>query len=68
VNRFRIFLTNSSLAAAQTDGETNLADMPIDHLDGILNRCRTKLPLGVVDAVNGNIKSPAPPQKRISKI
>jgi transposase len=28
-----------------------------DHLDGILNYCRTKVPLGVVEAVNGNIKS-----------
>ena len=27
------------------------------HLDGILNYCRTKVPLGVVEAVNGNIKS-----------
>jgi transposase len=29
----------------------------LDHLDGILNYCRTKIPLGVVEAVNGNIKS-----------
>ena len=29
----------------------------LDHLDGILNYCRTKVPLGVVEAVNGNIKS-----------
>jgi transposase len=28
----------------------------IDHLDGILNYCRTKVPMGVVEAVNGNIK------------
>ena len=34
-----------------------LADMLLDHLDGILNYCRTKVPLGVVEAVNGNIKS-----------
>jgi transposase len=34
-----------------------LAEMLLDHLDGILNYCRTKLPLGVVEAVNGNIKS-----------
>jgi transposase len=32
-----------------------LADKLIDHLDGILNYCRTKLPFGVVEAVNGNI-------------
>jgi transposase len=31
--------------------------MLLDHLDGILNYCRTKVPLGVVEAVNGNIKS-----------
>jgi transposase, IS6 family len=29
----------------------------LDHLDGIVNYCRTKVPLGVVEAVNGNIKS-----------
>jgi hypothetical protein len=32
-----------------------LAEMLLDHLDGILNYCRTKVPLGVVEAVNGNI-------------
>lgn len=34
-----------------------LAQMLLDHLDGILSYCRTKVPLGVVEAVNGNIKS-----------
>jgi len=34
-----------------------LALMLLDHLEGILNYCRTKVPLGVVEAVNGNIKS-----------
>ena len=34
-----------------------LAGMLLDHLDGVLNYCRTKVPLGVVEAVNGNIKS-----------
>jgi transposase len=34
-----------------------LAMMLLDHLDGILNHCRTKVPLGVVEAVNGNIKA-----------
>jgi transposase len=34
-----------------------LAQMLADHLDGILNYCRTKVPMGVVEAVNGNIKS-----------
>ena len=34
-----------------------LAQMLLDHLDGILNYCRTKAPMGVVEAVNGNIKS-----------
>jgi transposase len=33
-----------------------LAQMLLDHLDGILNYCRVKPPLGVVEAVNGNIK------------
>jgi transposase len=34
-----------------------LAVMLLEHLDGILNYCRTKVPLGVVEAVNGNIKA-----------
>ena len=34
-----------------------LAQMLLDHLDGILNYCRTKAPLGVVEAINGNIKA-----------
>ena len=34
-----------------------LARMLLDHLDGILNYCRVKIPLGVVEAVNGNIKA-----------
>lgn len=33
-----------------------LAHMLIDHLDGILNHCRTKVRFGVVEAINGNIK------------
>jgi hypothetical protein len=31
--------------------------MLLDHLEGILNCCRTKVPLGVAEAVNGNIKA-----------
>jgi transposase len=34
-----------------------LARMLLDHLEKILNYCRTKVPLGVVEAVNGNIKA-----------
>ena len=34
-----------------------LAAMLLKHLDGILNYCRTKVPLGMVEAINGNIKS-----------
>lgn len=33
-----------------------LAHTLLDHLDGILNYCRTKVPMGVVEAINGNIK------------
>src|SRR5579859_5534074 len=33
-----------------------LADMLIEHLDGILNYCRTKVRFGVVEAINGNIR------------
>jgi transposase len=34
-----------------------LAQTLLDHLEGILNYCRTKVPLGVVEAVNSNIKA-----------
>jgi len=34
-----------------------LARTLLDHLEGILNYCRIKVPLGVVEAVNGNIKA-----------
>ena len=34
-----------------------LARMLLDHLEGILNYCRTKVPMGVMEAVNGNIKA-----------
>jgi transposase len=34
-----------------------LARMLLNHLDGILNYCKTKVLLGVVEAVNGNIKA-----------
>jgi transposase len=34
-----------------------LAGMLLDHLEGILNYCRTKVALGVIEAVNGNIKA-----------
>jgi transposase len=34
-----------------------LAHMLLNHLEGILNYCRTKVRFGVVEAVNGNIKA-----------
>jgi transposase len=34
-----------------------LAHMLIDHVDGILNHCRVKVRFGVVEAINGNIKT-----------
>jgi transposase len=34
-----------------------LAEMLLNHLEGILNYCKTKVPMGVVEAVNGNIKA-----------
>jgi transposase len=33
-----------------------LADMLLDRLEGILNYCRTKVRMGVVEAINGNIR------------
>ena len=34
-----------------------LAEMLLRHQEGILYYCRTKVPFGVVEAVNGNIKA-----------
>ncbi len=34
-----------------------LAFTLLDHLEGILNYCRTKVPMGVVEAVNGNLRA-----------
>jgi len=34
-----------------------LAEMLLRHLEGILNYCRLKVPFGVVEAVNANIKA-----------
>ena len=34
-----------------------LAWMLLDHLEGILNYCRTRIATGVVEAINGNIKT-----------
>jgi transposase len=34
-----------------------LAKMLLDHLEGILNYCRMKEPMGVVEAINGSIKA-----------
>jgi transposase len=38
-------------------GADSLAHMLVEHLEGILNYCRIKVPFGVVEAVNGNIKA-----------
>jgi transposase len=34
-----------------------LAAMLLEHLDGLLNHCRTPVRFGVVEAINGNIKA-----------
>ena len=34
-----------------------LARMLLNHLEGILNYCKIKVPMGVVEAVHGNIKA-----------
>ncbi len=30
--------------------------MSIDHIDGILKYCRTRVRFGVVEAINGNVR------------
>ena len=44
-----------------------LAAMLVQHLDGILNYCRTKVRFGVVEAVNGNISHADQPRSRLSE-
>jgi hypothetical protein len=44
-----------------------LARMLVDHLDGILNHCRTKVRFGVVEAINGNIKTLPEKVSRLQK-
>jgi transposase len=39
------------------DAMEKLGKMLLNHLKGILNYCKTKIPMGVVEAVNGNIKA-----------
>ena len=34
-----------------------LAELLLNHLEGILNFCRAKVRFGVVEAINGNIKA-----------
>ena len=34
-----------------------LAHMLLDHLEGMLNYCRMKVPMGVIEVVNGNVKA-----------
>jgi len=34
-----------------------LADMLFRHMEGLLNYCGVKVPFGVVEAVNGNLKT-----------
>jgi transposase len=36
---------------------TKLAEMLLNHQEGILNYCRTPVRFGVVEAINGNIKA-----------
>jgi len=31
--------------------------MLLDHLEGILNYCRTRIAMGMMEAINGNIKT-----------
>jgi len=45
----------TSLAAAARLREVGA--LLIDHLNGILNYCRIKVRFGVVEAINGNIKT-----------
>jgi len=34
----------------------NLGGLLLDHLEGILNNCRTRIAMGVAEPINGNIR------------
>ena len=53
------YLTNWTLQLRwqRLEAFDKLAHMLIDHLEGILNYCRIKVRFGVVEAINGNIKT-----------
>ena len=44
-----------------------LAGMLLGHLEGILNYCRTKVPMGVVEAVKRQHQSSAPSRPWLSR-
>jgi transposase len=47
----------SQLRWQRLDPFEKLANMLVKHLEGILNYCRVKVRFGVVEAINGNIKT-----------
>jgi hypothetical protein len=49
-------LIDPTLEIAQHGSFIAVAPQPL-HSDGILNYCRTKVRFGVVEAINGNIKT-----------
>ena len=50
--RCRVSVRTARLPAFQ-----QLAAMLLEHLDGILDHCRTPVRFGVVEAINSNIKA-----------
>ena len=47
----------TSCAGSGVKPMEKLARMLLNHLEGIVNDCKIKVPMGVVEAVNGNIKA-----------
>jgi transposase len=47
----------SQLRWQRLESFEKLANMLVKHLEGILNYCRVKVRFGVVEAINGNIKT-----------
>jgi transposase len=53
----KAYLLKESLDWQRLKPLEKLARMLLNHLEGILNYCKIKVPMGVVEAVNGNIKA-----------
>jgi len=57
IERISAMKAGSTSCAGSGGNRRKLAHMLLDHLEGMLNYCRMKVPMGVIEAVNGNVKA-----------